>query len=281
MTFSVGERPESGQDLINRSLGEGVSEGLQKSLANYQQQKKSRAALSGLKPLFKQAGLDFSPEEEEQFISSGIDPNIAASFAANIYKQKEASKASNQAAQAKTQEALMKQQAAEQEKEQEYEGFQNAFDSLDDLLPYAGQLWGKSLGAGDSFPINRKAIEKREQFDKLGIWLTDKVYTHFNKGTMSDAKLELIKEEMAPRVKLSERANRGRINALKTIANLPSDISKSELNKVINDQLKEVRKIPEGVPSKEAKEKYPEGTIIENDAGEELIRKGGKWQPVR
>lgn len=156
-------------------------------------------------------------------------------------------------------EKLRKEQMDMQAKQEEMQSYQNGFNALEALIPYTGsQLpFFKSSTFGG---LNREAVEKREQFKTLGFWITDKIFTHFNKGVVSTPKFDEIKNNLSPRADLSERQNRGRINSLKTILNLPSDISSKEFDKIVDGEMKKLNKIPERAPSKllsENKEKPP------------------------
>lgn len=234
--------------LIGKALGEGIgggfSAGLQQSISEFNAKKQNRNALAGLQPLLKQVGIEFSPEEQERLLNSGLNPELVAKSAIDIFKQKEASAAQTEKAMAERQKQMME----FQEKQQEIQGFQNAFETLEDMIPYTGVTTIPGFKSFTFGGLNREAVEKRENFDKLGFWITDKVFTHFNKGTVSVPKFEEIKENLAPRADLSERKNRARINSLRTISNLPSNISQKEFDKIVDKQIAEVNKIPDNAP---------------------------------
>lgn len=244
MTFSVGQAQPTGQDLIMQGIGQGVSQGLQKSISEFNVRRQNRNALAGLKPLLKQANITFSPEDEEQLLESGLNPELVVKSALDIFKQKETSAVQSEKALAQRQKQMMDLQ----EKQQEIQGFQNAFETLEDMIPYTGVTTIPGFKSFTAGGLRRETVEKRENFDKLGFWLTDKVFTHFNKGVVSQPKFQEIKKSLAPRADLSERQNRARINALRTISNMPSNISEKEFNKVADRQISEVNKIPENAP---------------------------------
>lgn len=125
-------------------------------------------------------------------------------------------------------------------------GLKTALDKLDDNIEFTGTtaLPGTKSFLGGS--LNRDAREKREEFDTLGFWSTDQVFTHFNKGTISKDKLKTLKDDLAPNSKLSERQNKARINSLRVIANLPKDVSEKEFDQTVAKQKKVLDKIGAG-----------------------------------
>lgn len=151
--------------------------------------------------------------------------------------------------QAQTQAAQEKAQALQQAKQQEVlqreqkdQGLRQSFDRLDELIPYTGGTGLLGIGSQSflgGFP-GTEAFEKRKEFDTLGFWATDNVYTHFNPGVVSDIKFKSIREDFAPRSDLTERENRARISAMRLILSLPSDISKEKFDSVTNRLEKEL-----------------------------------------
>lgn len=233
-------------ELLARQLGQSAGQGIQKALSDFNVKKQNRNALAGLQPLFKQAGIEFSPEEQEQFLGSGLNPEVAGKFAVDIAKQRASEREAGQKAFADRQKQLFEQQ----EKQREEQGFQNVFDELEELFAYGGMDF-PGMKSGTIWGLNREAVEKREELDKLGFWVADKVYTHFNKGTVTDKKFNEIKKELAPNSKLSERKNRGRMRALQLISNLPSNINQKAFDKFVDKQIAEVNKIPGNAPGAE------------------------------
>ncbi len=120
----------------------------------------------------------------------------------------------------------------------------NSLTKLKELVPFSettGQR-GNISWLGKKKGLSAENIQAREELDTLGFLVADKIYTHFNKGTMSNAKLEQVKKQIAPRSDLSERENIARINALERIMALPPDVSPEKLDAVIDQGSKEVEK---------------------------------------
>ena len=251
--FQQQKQPTAGE-LIGQAVGQGLGGGLQagltKGIESYYGHKKSRNALAGLKPLFKQAGINLSPEDEESFIESGIDPKVAADFASDIIKNKKVEDTS------------------------ELQGLSNTLDELDNLVEYTGkEIPGfKSATYGG---LNRKAVEKREQIDKMGFFAADKIFTQFNKGTVSIPKFEQIKKELAPNSKLSEREYKARVNALRLISNLPRNTSQKSFDKIVDKQIAKVNKIS-GTEKKPISEDLAREILRQNNNDIEASRKMAK-----
>lgn len=121
----------------------------------------------------------------------------------------------------------------------------NQLNQLEEMIPYTGVTKIPFMKSSTWGGLARETLQKREQFTTQGFWITDKVYTHFNKGQISEKKLQQIKDNLAPRADLSERKNKGRIAALRAMASLPSDADAKIVNKVIDKGIAEVKKIPE------------------------------------
>ena len=135
------------------------------------------------------------------------------------------------------------QQAKGAESEAELGGLNEALDWLDENIEYSGEntIPGfKSFTAGG---LNRGAVEKREEIDTTGFLAADKVFTHFNKGTISKDKLQVILKDLAPNSKLSERKNKARIASLRRMMKLPSDIPESAFDKIVEREKKGIGKI--------------------------------------
>lgn len=140
------------------------------------------------------------------------------------------------ASQAKQQQEMA---TEERQKVAQQEELRPSIERLEELIPRTGMRLPFTKSFFGNVP-GTQAFEERKEFDTLGFLVADKVYTHFNKGTVSEAKLEQIKQNLAPRADLSERENAGRINAIKKIMNLPPDISKKNFDKVVDQELKKV-----------------------------------------
>lgn len=252
--------PSFGGELgkaLGGGVGQGISQGLQQSLASFNQQKKSRSALEGLKPLFKQAGIELSPEDEEMFVNSGIDPQIAANLAGNIYKQKSAQQAEQQKLTREREETTKK----ETEEQRDWE---NTFQTLEDKLPYVGAPIGKAFLK--NIPWS-KAAEEREAYDVAAFQLERYARNAHTKGTLSKGVYESLLSKL-PSSKLSQAQNRGRIKEWKKVL-----VKKGDLPKDFNLGEKE---------SKSSESSQEKGPIAVNpQTGEKLILRGGQWQPLQ
>lgn len=138
----------------------------------------------------------------------------------------------------------MKQRGSAKDSEsEEFSGLKNSLDWLDENIGYTGNKYipfTKSFTGGG---LNRETVGKRAEYDSAGFLAADQVYTHFNKGTISEAKLELIKKDLAPNSNLSERENKARVSALRRISNLPKNTNSKAVDKLINQELTAVKKI--------------------------------------
>ena len=169
-----------------------------------------------------------------------------------------------------------KQQAKQQAEVDLKQNLEEGFQELEGLLPSTGsEGWGNiesMVGAeggqaGTWGGLNRGAVERRERFTKQGFWLTDQVYTHFNKGTISMPKFEQMKEELAPRADLSERQNKARIDSLRRISALPKDISSKKADKIIDQEITKVKKGYKEQPKESIKlQKVEAGTPLPPDS---------------
>lgn len=133
------------------------------------------------------------------------------------------------------------QSAKAQEKSKETESIQNSFDSLEQNTELASR--------GGIHPIKRLKSEFAKgsdysqvasDYDSTGFFLTDKLFTHFNKGTISKDKLKLV-QDLSPNSKLSQSQNKGRIQALKRLFDLPSDASSEKFNKELAVAQREIK----------------------------------------
>lgn len=150
-------------------------------------------------------------------------------------------------AQGAQQAAASKQNAKVQEQQtksaQEQRVVQDLSNSIRKKIPYSGTtLFGKGFAAGEdglnplnplSWHVNREAYQNREELNSEGFLYADKVFTKFNKGTITKEKLAYIRDNLAPNSKLSERQNTARLNALDHVLSLPDDASEAEVNAVI------------------------------------------------
>lgn len=211
--------PNFGSQL-GQQLGSGISQGIGQSLGEYFKQKQNMRALEGLKPLYTQAGL---PEDQfDSFVRSGMDQkNALAALELGIKAQVDKQK-------------FLQEQM---EKQQELQGLKDTLNQLEEDIPYTGTaIFGKKSFFGN-IP-GTEAYQKREEFDSSGFLAADKVFTHFNKGTISKEKLKKISEDLAPRSDLSEKKNIARIASLRRIMGLPKDISEKKLDQFIAHEKK-------------------------------------------
>lgn len=128
------------------------------------------------------------------------------------------------------------QREAQQEKIQ----LNNEFKELESLGEYGGRFginatWGK-------IPWT-EAHAKREELDKLGFLVADKIFVKFNKGVLSTPKFQYVKEELAPNASMSDASRNGRIRALKVFSGLSPDISPEAFNAVADRQIAQIKKI--------------------------------------
>ena len=133
-------------------------------------------------------------------------------------------------------------------------------DWLKNNIKFAGTFgvspkWGGIEAQGESRDLalkhpetgkpmsNLEIKEIREGIDATGLWLADKVYTHFNVGVINKPKWEDLKNRFAPRADLPASINRARIAALERIMGLPPDAPVGAVDKMINAENKALTKI--------------------------------------
>lgn len=122
------------------------------------------------------------------------------------------------------------------------QGFKSSASRLRELLPKTGS------SVFVSFP-GTQTYQDRAEFDKLGFLLADNVYTHFNKGALTDKKFDYVKNELAPQAGLLQGENEARISALERIAGLPPDIDPEKLDSIIDKEVKSVKKSGKNKPT--------------------------------
>jgi hypothetical protein len=138
----------------------------------------------------------------------------------------------------KTRGALNKEEAEKKVLQKE---IGTGLDRLEELSSkYVGNYNIKNKLLGE-LPFTETA-EKREELDKLGIWEADRVYTHFNKGVLNQAKWNDVKNQFAPSTKNTHAQNKARINALREIIGLPPGISSAKLDKIIDKEVDKIKK---------------------------------------
>ena len=182
---------------------------------------------------------------------------------------------------ARGQEAAIKEERGIQrkqiEKTEETKGLSNTLDWLDENIKYTGSTKIPFTASSTLGGARRGVVEKRAEFDASGFWAADNVFTHFNKGTVSSPKLELIRNELAPKSDLPERVNKARIASLRRMANLPANISKDKFDKILD---KEVENANKGYEAQDESETGAP-TAINPATGERLILREGQWQPLQ
>ncbi len=252
---------------LGAALGGGIGQGLSQQLNQMLEQKQRKKQLEGLTPFLEQ--LNVPKEGIQQMIDAGLDPQLVASFIPHLQK--------NQIAQQKAQQEQEEQDAEAQQAEEN-------LNYIDENLDYTGSPLapGKSFASEGEFGRiwHPKAYETRKEITNRGFWTTDKLYTHFNKGTITDAKLELIKKELSPRGDISPEDNRARINALKSMMKLPKNLSQKQFDKVADQKIREVNKGKDpysqkksGASSKEGRglKKVAPGTPITDEIIDEFL----------
>jgi hypothetical protein len=159
-----------------------------------------------------------------------------------------------------------KQKEKEAENQENLKGITETADWLDKNLKYSGSFgvhpkWGGieaqgeggGLGLRDESGKQMSDLEikaKREGIDRSGVWLADKVYTHFNKGVINQTKWEDVKGEFAVKSDLPAAINRERVAAVKRIMGLPANAPPSVIDKVIDTEKKTLAKIEKAKGSK-------------------------------
>jgi hypothetical protein len=129
-----------------------------------------------------------------------------------------------------------KQQQEVQKEQREQQETKTQIQELRDDISYTGYpifsgikpLVGKIPGT--------EAHRKRKGFEKSSIWITDKIFSHFNKGTISKPKLELIVKDLAPHPDLSQSENLARLDALDRAIGLPRDATYNDLKSIIGEK---------------------------------------------
>lgn len=89
-----------------------------------------------------------------------------------------------------------------------------------------GDVTKKQRQFGKSTPDTEKA----SHLDSMGKWVADKAYVKFNKGQISEKKLDWIMSN-APSTKLTKAENKGRIKALKQLLMKEGNITDEDLKR--------------------------------------------------
>lgn len=245
MTFSIGAPKQSGVDIALGGLTSGIGTGLQQSLENYHQQKKLSHSAEGLQNFLASSGMDIKSDDIKGLLSLGADPKDILDFSLKLNEQNQLSE-------------------KQKENQKEDEILKNAFSNIESLIPYSGIKTIPGMKSFTGGGLNRRAIQKREQFDREGFLLADKIFTKFNKGVINKDKLKVIKNEMAPNSKLSERVNSARIDALKTMSGLPQDATNEQFDIALSE-------------AREKLKDFQQPFYAQNERGQTLMWKNNKW----
>lgn len=239
---------------LGSGLGAGIGQGISQSIEGFQRQKQGRAALEGIKPLLKQAEFDISPEDEEAFVKSGLDPSILTNFATNLYSQKQKKKKEEQ-------------DQAEQAKKQE--GLQTTFNELSQMVKENAP--GIGISPGTKLGINRQGVQNRNRFNTLRTRIEGALIPLVNKGSLSKERFKFILDNI-PKASDSQRSIVGKLQGLATALSedgVPIDTSilgEIDFNKDEPSQVAEKSEFPIAINPK---------------TGQKLILKDGKWQNLR
>lgn len=226
MSFTYDPNPTSAQ-LIARGLGSAASQGIQQSLSEFQAKKQNRNALAGLQPLFKQAGIDFSPHEQEQFLNSGLNPEVAGRFAVDIAKQRSAQEMAQQKAVADRQAQEQKLLADQKELMQKGKTYKSILGKMQELKPYVGTTkipFTKS--AGGHIPYT-EAAQKRANINTLRLSLEGLFRDLTLKGQFPKSIYERILTEL-PTAEDSEKVYQGKLDAVNQL--IEAHFGQSEAN---------------------------------------------------
>ena len=232
------------RESFGAALGKALGGAAQSTAEGYSERKRKEKEMSSQNDALKKMGIDLSgitdPEIRKLVIAEELKGN-------RKLREKEAE---NKEAQA---------------------GIMESADWLDKNLKYSGtfgvhQKWGgvEAQGEGGGLGLrdesgkqlsNMEIKAKREGIDQTGLWLADKVYTHFNKGVINQTKWEDVKDRFAANSELPAAINRERVAAVKRIMGLPTNAPASVINKVIDTEMKTLDKIEKskGGKSKELK----------------------------
>ena len=192
-----------------KGLGMGTQQALpsiQEMIINKQKQKQKEDLLKGIR--MKAEGEDFGMEDLIRMSAAGLDKEASIMAPFVLDKQK----------------AATKEAAKKTEKKERAENLISSIKTSEELLPYTGStlIPGKSF-AGGSF--NREAVEKRDEFDTLAADYASFFRDLETKGQLPLGMYEKVIEPRLPNSKLSERQNKGRLKAIKSLAKKYGGIS--------------------------------------------------------
>lgn len=210
------DRPPSFGEMMGRAAGEGLASGI----GAFGDEISGRIRRSGEDKALKKMGIDLR----------GIrDPEMRKiAFGEMLKNRREASEA-----------------------QAEQQGLRDTLDWLDENAKYTGLTGMEGLIAGNpqnflgSLP-GTEAYGKRKEIDASGFWAADQIYTHFNKGQISEQKLKVIQNDLAPRAGLTQKEFKARVSAMRRISALPRNAPRTVVEKEIEKERKALKKIGSG-----------------------------------
>lgn len=161
---------------LGQSLGSGLGQGFQQGVGQYFEQKKNKSALEGLRPIFKELGIEGA--DFDTLKNSGIDPKIVGAIAGQMGQRL-----------AKEKETFRNDEKIKQEKIDTQDELQGVFDELSDSLIEKKPGIGWSL---KPFLGNDEALENRGKFKALSGSLEGALLPLVNKGALSQKRFDYI-----------------------------------------------------------------------------------------
>lgn len=193
------QNPSFGSQL-GQNIGQGASHGISKALGEFQKNKESEKALSGLERLLKGTGVELSDQDKDVFIKSGLKPEVAAHLVGQFAKSRQ----QEQIAQQKQQSELM-------EKEKSQQQGQKIFDTAAKMLKQG--VAGIGISPGTAIGVNREGVQNRAVFDTLRSKFESQLLPLVNKGALAKQRFDYIMS-LIPKSSESQRAIAGKLYAL-------------------------------------------------------------------
>lgn len=170
------------------------------------------------------------------------------------------------------QKSRLKQEGESQEKRGRAENILSTIKQSEELLPYTGSTLvpGKSFGGGS---FNREAVEKRDEFDALSAQYANFFRDLDTKGQLPLGMYEKVIEPRLPNSKLSERQNRGRLRAIRSLAKKYGGITEEKGGSSTLKTPERKKALTEDVISqifKEAGEDWEKATKLAKERGYEF-----------
>jgi hypothetical protein len=219
-------------------LVQGLGLGLQQAMPsisemilNKQKQNQKADLLSGLRA----SGGEFGVDDLLKMSAVGLDKEAAIMAPFVLAEQK----------------TKLKEASEQKEKSEARQELVPASTRLESMINHLGAQPGN--------------LEMSEELDTLGFWYTDKIYTHFNKGVINKEKFKNMKDELAPNSKLTPRENRARLKSLNTIAGLDPNVSSKDFDRVLDREVKKVKKLSQGrgVSGKSSKNQLTDEVVVQ------------------